>query len=681
MEGAEMIFRRAVLMVLLLAPVSSLFAQQTAREIVLSAMAQRPQDPWPRGIGHVVLGLPGSLEIEKGFHEPGGSFSPSEASFGVSIWMTDLQGGLRATSDSIPLSQIQQEWKWTDPKGTPGILTRAPQYQALWSITGPRQYRLDLDARPDRDSRIALAVRSVGPAGDAIYALRWTGQELLINGRWTVSMQPRAASVYVGEEGSRGWVQAGADSRECLSNSGWCYARLELPAPGKYSLQVNDAAYLPPSPLKYAKVLPSTEFNVPDPRFADSYYAQSANLMMTIVGQQIRVGDTTNYPLAWARDGAYVLTALASLGHLDVAKQLSRQFAENDFFGGFGPEADAPGMALWSLEQVALRLNDREYDRYLWPHVERKIDLIYKMLSTDQPIYRPLFGMMVPEHLNRPDLGLVCDPARDGLITGRMDFERPVLHINAITYRGLLSAAEIADRLQHSEQAGEWRARAAKLQVAWFKAFRPPESENDHTYITALWPTGVVGHDVRPFLETLDRHWTKLRDEQGGFRMRPLWTYFDVAEAHQWLFLGRPDRSWKTIDYFWKNQPSPGLYTFWEGDGEENSFGRWAHIRGWVKPPYVTPDNWAGCEMLMLQADMMAYRDPFVKEPTLVVGAGIPVGWMSRPMSVRGVSTDLGVVDWTWQGSQMKVVLRGKKCAVRLGPNFDSQATLMVTVE
>ena len=190
-----MTYGRAALFLLALAPVFSLRAEQTARQTVLSAMEQRPRDPWPRGMGHVVLGLPGSLEIEKGFHEPGGSLSPSEASFGVSIWITDAHGSIRATSDSIPLDEIQQQWKWTDPDGTPGILTVTKQYQALWSITGSRQYRLDLDAHPDAGSRITLAVRSPGPAGDAIYAMRWNGLELLINGRWTVAMDPVPVSV------------------------------------------------------------------------------------------------------------------------------------------------------------------------------------------------------------------------------------------------------------------------------------------------------------------------------------------------------------------------------------------------------------------------------------------------------------------------------------------------------
>ena len=46
-------------------------------------MAARPSDPWPRGRGHVLLAFPGTREEDKGYHEPGGSFSPGVRSFGL----------------------------------------------------------------------------------------------------------------------------------------------------------------------------------------------------------------------------------------------------------------------------------------------------------------------------------------------------------------------------------------------------------------------------------------------------------------------------------------------------------------------------------------------------------------------------------------------------------------------
>src|SRR5204862_213462 len=58
---------------------------QSPRLEVIQAMLQRPNDPWPRGQGHVVLAVPGCAEASKGYHEPGGSFSPGFSTFGVAI--------------------------------------------------------------------------------------------------------------------------------------------------------------------------------------------------------------------------------------------------------------------------------------------------------------------------------------------------------------------------------------------------------------------------------------------------------------------------------------------------------------------------------------------------------------------------------------------------------------------
>ena len=107
------------------------------REIVKQAINQRPNDPWPRGQGHVVLALPGSQQPEKGYHEPGGSYSPAVGSFGVSIWVRDSTGHLKATSDTLPLKQIHQRFCWPDPRGVPAIATTTPYYQATWSCCAP----------------------------------------------------------------------------------------------------------------------------------------------------------------------------------------------------------------------------------------------------------------------------------------------------------------------------------------------------------------------------------------------------------------------------------------------------------------------------------------------------------------------------------------------------------------
>ncbi|MDP8963869.1 MAG: hypothetical protein M3O33_07755 [Cyanobacteriota bacterium] len=656
------------------------FVQKQAppRYQVLGQMQQRPAEPWPRGDGHVVLAVPGSLEADKAYHEPGGSFSPAVGSFGVSVWLADAQGNLQTTSDAIPLSQISQQLIWADGQNLPGILTKTNNYQSLWSSPKPGHWMLNLKTQANTATKPMVVIRSVGPAGGAIQSLNWNGQRLQINDRWFVTMNPPPLAVHLGEEGKKGWMSERSTITQWKGENGWGYARFELAAGSDCNVVIENTSFEPVLGLNVAKTQSALELDLPDQQFAASLDAQVAHLLMSLVGQETRPGEPTNYPLSWQRDGAYIVVALARAGQLDVAKQLSTYLAENDFFGGFGSEADAPGLSIWALQEVAVGLNKPEYNQWLWPHMRRKAEFILKMLATDQPIRQPVKGSVVPSMKNDPDLTLVAEPSRNGLIIGRMDNHRPLLFVNAVSYRGLLDAASLADRVNQPADAKRWRAKAADLKQAWEKAFKPPESENDRTYISSLWPTWVADAHKDALLQSLQKRWTKLRDAQGEFHKTPLWTYFDIAEAHQWLFLDQPDRVWTTLRWFWAHQASPGLYTWWEGKGEENTFNVWQGVRGWVKPPHVTPHYWTAAEMLLLQLDMLAYTDRAATEPTVVIGAGIPKDWLNQPMKVRNLPLLKGQLNWYWDGQRMRVKILGEKVNVRLAPVFPPNTPLNI---
>jgi hypothetical protein len=639
-------------------------------------MRSRPSEPWPRGIGHVVLATPGSREEDKAYHEPGGSFSPAVGSFGVSIWMVNEQGDAIATSDTIPLSQIQQQL--SNEGKISGILTKTDYYEASWSSNGLQGWKLHLKTSETPTAKPIIVIRSVGPAGGAIQSLDWNGQRLQINDRWSVKLNPAPVGVDLGQEGTPGWINERSRLTQWQGDEGWGYARFELADGKEWNLTLEDLTPPTKANLSFSQTKSKLVLDFPDRRFADSLNAQVSHLMMGLVGQQTRPGEPTNYPLPWLRDGAYTVVALARAGQLEVAKQLSTYFAQNDFFGGFGPEADAPGLALWTLEEVAKLVNDPEYDRWLWPHVRRKAELIVKMLESDRSIHQPVTAPIVPGVKNDPELTLVAEAAKDGLIVGRMDHHRPLLFVNAVSYRGLLDAASLGDRLNQSADALRWRTKAAELQKSWEKAFQPPESDNERTYISSLWPTWIATAQKDALLQKLQDRWNKLRDAQGAFQAVPLWTYFDLAEAHQWLYLDKPERSWATVEWFWQHQASPGLYTWWEGKGEENSSGRWENVRGWVDPPHVTPHYWTAAEMLLLQLDMLAYCDRTNSEPTLVIGAGIPKEWLDKPMKVEGLSMPNGRVDWLWDGKQMRVQIRGSQINVKLGAIFPKNTPLEV---
>jgi hypothetical protein len=243
-----------------------------------------------------------------------------------------------------------------------------------------------------------------------------------------------------------------------------------------------------------------------------------------------------------------------------------------------------------------------------------------------------------------------------------------------VSYAGLRAAATLARRLGHGAEAAAWEAEAKSLREAWWRAFDGPERDNERTAIVGLWPSGVAASDPARYRQALERQWQRARSADGGFRKRPLWTYFEVAQAHNWMLAGAPGRAWQTLEWFWSNQASPGLYTWWEGEGEENSFGLWEQIRGWADPPHVTPHYWVAAEMLHFQIDALVHVEEAGGRPRLVIGAGVPEAWLSKAIDVRAVPTPLGRVDWRWDGRRLRATLDGKPAAFQAGPAFPAEA-------
>ncbi|HEY6878039.1 MAG TPA: hypothetical protein VI299_08460, partial [Polyangiales bacterium] len=410
----------------------------TQRELVQAAIQARPQDPWPRGEGHVLLAEPGSREYDKGYHEPGGSFSPSVGSFGISFWVVDDKGDLVATSDSIPLDQLHQRFEQEDPRQPPMLVTETPYYVARWHVQRVGAYTLELEPIKHR---LAVVVRSVGPAGGPVRHLTFSKDSLTVSHRFRVAFTSGVGGVKLGEEGVADWMRPGEGVADASATSptGWAFARIDTT--GKQTITVTDQRPTVPGGL-WTSGLPKQRVDVPDPRFVDSLYAQEQNLLMSLVRDEARPGEPINYPLPWLRDGAYTAVALTRAGQLSIGRRMVQQFAERDFFGGFGSEGDAMGFALWVIDEVSQRARDPEFDRQLWPHVYRKAEFIKTLMEATQTIrVNPVQGPIVPVLRDDPwmakDIDLVADKAKDGLIVGRMDGHRPILFINAVNYMGL----------------------------------------------------------------------------------------------------------------------------------------------------------------------------------------------------------------------------------------------------
>lgn len=661
------------------------------RAQTLSAMAARPGDYWPRGVGHVVLAWPGSREEDKGYLEPGGSFSPGVGTFGITLGIADNQGKL-ITGDTVRLQDIQQRFTLPQNPSEPlGIATTTPIYSSIWTTSEVGRYNLEITPK-NLERGLFILVRSVGPAGGPVSKLRFDGEKLWLNERWHLSTSPQPSSLLIGEEPRRAdakWLKVvePARSGEHLVNSesGWGFARLNFQNASQIRAVVRDT---------WPKTVPSiscnrqnqVEVHLPDGRFVDSLVAQVAHLSMSLVRNETRPGEPTNYPLEWLRDGAYVIVSLARVGYVELARTLVTRFAGKDFFGGFGPEGDNLAFALWALEEVDHAMVPQSLARENYPHVFRKAQAIERLLRTREPVFAlPIESAIVPAVRDSwrlaPTLSLVAYGERDGMIAGRMDLHVPLLFINAINYMGLLRAARLAERVSDEPAAERWRKSAAELRIAWHRNLKTSERDNERTAIAAMWPSFVAGSDRKQLLELLRARNSARSKGKSAIPWPSQWSYFDVAEMHQWLLLGDIDALWSLLNYYLNHSSSPGLFTWGEGTSEENSFGLWKNVRGWVTPGPVTPHYWTAAEMLLLQLEMLAYVDETDESaPRWVIGGGVPREWVKQPLSVKRVGTSRGRVDWVWNPDLMTMTatVTGHVAPVALGPAFPTGARLDV---
>jgi hypothetical protein len=672
---------------------ANLWNYGTPQQQVEAQMKLRPADFGLRNVGHVVLANPNSSKTNKAFHDIGGSFSPQAGSFGVSIWVVDRQGNIKTTSDRIPSNEIQQQFTDFAPQKAPKILTKTKYYEASWSLPKAGSWQLNLKSLTSGDDRLVVAVRSVGPAGGAIPSLDWNGNRLLISDRWLIKDIPKQAKVYLGSESASGWNREQSEISQWKDLHGWIYARIELNPSENANLLIEDSQAIADIETPSTSLTSNLVLDLPDSQFVDSLKAQIAHLTMGIAGNHTYPSDPVSYPLSRFRDGAYQMVALASAGQLDLAKQLSPYFAENDFINSTLPEADIPALGIWALEEVAIALKQPEYDRWLWPHIQRKVQLIGDMLSSNRAGYPILNAAKIPFTEN-PEL------VRVDLSAGKMENIPNAISIdpaaNVISYRALLDAADLADRLRQPDAAKIWRSQAEKLKAVWQKD-NPISTQTDNqqpkskfklpefaAFTDGLWPSGIAEGDRAALTQAFQKRWASLKDKSGAFSPASPSIQTNIAEAHQWLLLDQPEWVWQTLKWAWQNQASSGLYT-WSSDRSElsdkalpKSFSQWQRMRGRINSNHLTPHYWTSAEILLLQLDMLTYINRSTNPPTLVIGSGIPKAWLNKPFSVKGQLIEGNLVDWAWDGKQMNLQVKGETLGFKLASVFPNGTQLKV---
>jgi hypothetical protein len=677
----------------------------------LEKKAKNPDWVWPRSDSHMVLGIPGSMECYKTWVEPGNSFSPGIASFGVSVWVKDEKTGKLYVPETMNPGDF--EWHFSEGK-LPVVVSR-------WKCGGTdvesrlfkreEQYaycdylRVIFLSAAASDFQVYLVIRSFGPCGGCIKHAeeKGDGKTILING-FPLAEGLQGYDEFAAVDCSREdrdigtYIQNGRlpENKKAEDIHGWCSLtamyRVHLEAESEKELAWQFPVYLPVSraselipfrpfspgnPKKseekavseWKSSMQGMEVDVPDKRFNDAFYAQMLHMLMMITGNDVRI-ETSFYPLFWLRDGVYIINALEKGGYRELAKKALEKIITGDFYGGFSSEADAPAEGIWALAEHYLFCRDTLWLEEVYPAIRRKAAWIERMMKTDQTLYdystEMVAGFIRASMVN----GLVCYPVKNGIIQGNMDHHIPYYWINCWAVYGLRLASMCAGILGFHKDESRYDELSKNLHENLMKYFpenfrETPVSQGIYSFGVALWPTHAF--DAQTVRKEFDTWWKTWRCPRGIYNIAWDWTYFEAAQAHNYLFLGDWERFHIMLERYFRYQDVPGLYGYNEGKnarkpdgssvygGQDWGFGNILDYRGWDNFDSNMPHNWVSSELYLMMRDSLLFED----NKTLVVGAGIPREWNQKgnKVEVKNAATHFGTVSYTLIFETAKLVL------------------------
>lgn len=639
--------------------------------------ALHPNWIWNRSDTHVVLGVPGSHEAFKTPVEPGNSFSPGPGTYGVSTWVS--VNGMLHTPEEKSLNELAwsfveghipvliSKWRATTVHITSRLFTDGDP--AMSDIKNYLSVELRNDGQKPLEFSFFMAIRSFGPAGGPIKRLAWINHAVVIN-EGSVLYPNEAPTRF----GALSYAETKSDISETLKagrfpeqqdvsdTSQWASGALEyritlaagetkkldfvahvhanhpkfkwLPAPTEvHTFIAKEQEFV----TKWRAKFP-IKLNLPDQRFTDGFLAQLTHLSMFTVADEPRISPIS-YPIWWLRDGAYLVTALDKGGFHQFAEAAVKKVAHRDAFGGFGSEGDGPAQGIWMLSEHYLLSGKLDFLREVYPHIERKAELIIKMLHTKTPIKQHT-EFCIPQMMLNPETDLMCLAAEDGLIVGRMDLHFPLYWASSFAYLGLHRTALCAKAL--GLDGSRYEQEAERLKATLIRKAPELFGKNERDVNSAFWPTGWASREDKNVQAGFESYWNRTRCPGGKYTREPLWTYFEAGQGHNYMLLGQRDRALQTMEHFLGTHTSPGLYTYSEGKDDENSALLWQRTRGWDVINYVTPHGWTAAELFLFMRDSLAREDG----DKLVIGSGIPESWMDNPFSVESMPTHFGRVSF-----------------------------------
>ncbi len=289
-----------------------------------------------------------------------------------------------------------------------------------------------------------------------------------------------------------------------------------------------------------------------------------------------------HWNICWIRDGAYAVNGLVLSRHFAEARDALRFFLEaecgryvtweidgidygvgmpyrisvcryygngtEESDGGEDPniELDGFGLFLWVMEEYVRASGDETFLRAYEERIFQEIaDVIVHCLEPGTRVMKRESG-----------------PWERHLVDNGYNGAKRFSYTSATAYRGLLSAAALAERLGRAEKAASYRAAAADLREGFRRQFiafpcghvkgnleeRGVDRHLDAGAVEAVNFDVVDSRTARLTLEAFDRFLKKpytpgyMRNDDGGDYDRAEWIVIDLRTASAWARLGERAR-------------------------------------------------------------------------------------------------------------------------------------------
>lgn len=374
--------------------------------------------------------------------------------------------------------------------------------------------------------------------------------------------------------------------------------------------------------------------------FVDTLRSSLAYMLVSRDGAMLRPG-TRSYARAWIRDGAMISEALLRLGHPAVAADFLRFYAPYQYASGKVPccvdahgagpvpENDSHGQLMYLARLVYRYGKDRALAQAVWPNVlaaarYQEAQRQAERTSANRTAARQmLFGLMPPSISHE---GYSAKPAYSywddfWALRGAQD--------------AAALAVELGDRAAAPRLAAERDQFIADLRaslLASAAAHRVPFipgaadlGDFDATSTTIAVAPGVAAAALPPGMlaATFERYWDEHEARREGKKAWVDYTPYELRTPGTFVRLGERERAL-------------ALFSFFFADRRPAAWNQWAEVVGRA-PREVRfigdmPHAWVHSDYARSALDLFAYERP--EDQAMVLGAGLPVGWLSAPGGV-----------------------------------------------